>query len=203
MSDPSEVEEPPIRFTDNRKIDREPSADEASGGEASAPPPAAPSGAPDENAQLLEERTRDLQRVSAEYANYRKRMERENRAAEERGVARALNALLPVLDDWDRARDHGDVTGQIEAIVDKQWSVFTTLGLELVGAEGDEFDPQLHEAVLHDESDDVTRSTVTKVLRKGYRFQERLLRAAMVGVTDPLNPQPAEPTEEASDESRP
>ena len=151
-------------------------------------------------AGLLDERTRDLQRVQAEYANYRKRMDREVLAAEQRGVGRTLAALLPVLDDWDRAREHGDLTGPLATIVEKEQRALADLGLEAIGAEGDPFDPTLHEAVLHDESDAVDVPTCTKILRKGYRHGERLLRPAMVGVSDPASPAAA-PSPEGGDPS--
>jgi len=149
-----------------------------------------PAEGPMVEAALLDERTRDLQRVQAEYANYRKRMDREVQAAEQRGVGRALTAVLPILDDWDRAQQHGDVSGPIETILEKQWRALTTLGLEPVGLEGDPFDPTLHEAVMHDESADVEVPTCTKILRKGYKHGERLLRPAMVGVSDPATAAP-------------
>ena len=136
-------------------------------------------------ASLLDERTRDLQRVQAEYANYRKRAERERLAAGEVAVGTALGELLPVLDDIDRAREHGDLTGALKAIADKLEGVVTKLGLEAFGETGDPFDPSVHEAVMHAESDDVDAPTCTTVMRKGYKHGERLLRPAMVGVTDP------------------
>lgn len=139
----------------------------------------------DENATLLAERTADLQRLSAEYANYRKRAERDRLAAGELAVGRVLTDLLPVLDDIDRAREHGDLTGGLKAVADRLQESLTKLGLESFGAVGDEFDPAVHEAVLHDESADVTVPTCTTIMRPGYRHRDRLLRPAMVGVSDP------------------
>jgi molecular chaperone GrpE len=157
-----------------------------------AEPPTAPateSGeVPQVDAALLDERTRDLQRVQAEYANYRKRADRDRLAAGDLAVGRALAELLPVLDDMDRARAHGDLTGALKAVADHLEAVFTKLGLESFGEVGDPFDPAVHEAVMHDESDAVSEPTCTSVLRKGYRHQGRLLRPAMVGVTDPAAP---------------
>lgn len=200
----SEPEEPPIRIKDSRKIDpvtgkvRNPAggSDSPAGDLADAPatdPEGGLGGAPEETAQLLEERTRDLQRVSAEYANYRKRADRERLAAGELAVGRTLQELLPVLDDLDRANAHGDLTGGLKAIADKLTAAFDKLGLVSFGEVGDEFDPSLHEAVLHEESDSVSVPTCTTVMRVGYRHGERLLRAAMVGVTDPVHP--AAPTQ--------
>jgi len=132
------------------------------------------------------ERTADLQRVQAEYANYRKRADRDRLAAGDVAISRVLAELLPVLDDIDRARSHGDLTGALKAVADHLEGIFTKLGLQAFGEVGDPFDPAIHEAVLHTESDDVTAPTATTVMRRGYQHGERLLRAAMVGVTEPV-----------------
>ena len=182
-------EQEPVIIRDNRKFD--PATGEArkvasaeDKPSADAPSTEAPV---DESAALLAERTADLQRVQAEYANYRKRADRERLEAEHLGVARALAALLPVLDDFERAIAHEDISEQVMQILEKQQRALEALGLEKFGAEGDPFDPAVHEAVLHDESDSVTEPTVTKAMRAGYKHRERLLRAAMVGVTDPVD----------------
>lgn len=167
---------------------------EVSEGEGQQSPPEADEQA-DANADLLAERTADLQRVHAEYANYRKRADRERLIAGELAVGRALSDLLPVLDDIDRAREHGDLTGGLKAISDHLQAVFAKLGLEAFGEVGDPFDPTVHEAVMHNESDEVTEPTCTTVMRKGYRHGERLLRAAMVGVSDPADPAPVVPAD--------
>jgi molecular chaperone GrpE len=133
----------------------------------------------------VEERTADLQRVQAEYANYRKRSERDRLAAGEQAVGRVLIELLPVLDDIERARSHGDLNGALKAVADQLDGIFAKLGLEPFAEVGDPFDPAIHEAVLHDESDEVTVATATTIMRPGYRLHERLLRPAMVGVTEP------------------
>jgi molecular chaperone GrpE len=140
---------------------------------------------PKAQALLVEERTRDLQRVQAEYANYRKRAERDRLAAADLGVGRVLAELVPVLDDIDRAASHGDLTGGLKAVADHLDTVLTKVGLERFGEVGEPFNPAVHEAVMHAESDDVTQPTCTSVLRPGYRYRERLLRPAMVGVTEP------------------
>jgi molecular chaperone GrpE len=200
---PEEQERVVIR--DNRKID--PVTGEARkaspAAAASTPPVTEPGEGPKVDAALLEERTRDLQRLQAEYANYRKRAERDRLAAGELAVGRTLAELLPVLDDIDRARAHGDLTGALKAVADHLETVFAKLGLQAFGDEGDEFDPSVHEAVMHDESEDVSVPTATKVLRKGYKHGDRLLRAAMVGVTDPIAPpglgeHPLEASDDAS-----
>jgi molecular chaperone GrpE len=140
--------------------------------------------------RLLDERTADLQRVHAEYANYRKRAERERQAAGDLPVGRFVSDLLPILDDLDRARAHGDLTGALKAVADHFESVLNKAGVVAFGEVGDAFDPAVHEAVMHDESPEVTRTTCTRVLRQGYRLGERLLRPAMVGVTDPSSEPP-------------
>jgi molecular chaperone GrpE len=131
------------------------------------------------------ERTADLQRLQAEYANYRKRAERDRLAAGDVAISRVLAEMLPVLDDIDRARDHGDLTGALKAVADHLEGIFSKLGLQSFGEVGDRFNPAIHEAVMHTESDDVTVPTCTTVMRRGYQHGERLLRPAMVGVTEP------------------
>lgn len=143
----------------------------------------------------LDERTGDLQRLTAEYANYRKRVDRDRSTVGELATGRVVEAFLPVLDDIERAGTHGDLTGAFKAVADKIVDGLSRLGLEPFGQVGDEFDPSLHEAVLHDESDDVAAPTATTVMRRGYRLGERLLRPAMVGVTAPAAGSPTESAE--------
>lgn len=127
----------------------------------------------------LDERTADLQRVSAEFANYRRRMDRERTAGIEAARAGVLSELLPVIDDLDRAREHGDLTdGPLKAFADKMVTVLASQGVEAFGEEGDAFDPNVHEAV-QDESDG-GEPVLGTVLRKGFRMGERTLRSAMV-----------------------
>ena len=153
------------------------------------------------DAELLDERTRDLQRVQAEYANYRKRAERDRLAAGEIAVGRVLAELLPILDNIDRAREHGDLTGGLKAVADQLGSVVDKLGLVAFGEVGDPFDPSIHEAVMHAESDEVAQPTATTIMRQGYLHGDRLLRPAMVGVTDPATPAPPA-TAPAEDETQ-
>ena len=132
------------------------------------------------------ERTADLQRLSAEYANYRRRVDRDREAVLVNSRAQFVGELLTVLDDIDRAGAHGDLTGPFKSVADKLVGVVQKLGLEPFGVEGEPFDPSVHEAVQH-ESSDVTGPTVTvlaSVLRRGYRIGDRVLRPAMVGVVD-------------------
>lgn len=136
----------------------------------------------------LAERTSDLQRVTAEYANYRKRVERDRAAATEAGTGAVLAGLLPVLDNLDRAREHGDLTGAFKAVADQIVDTLGRLGLEPFGSPGDPFDPMVHEAVAHQTSTEVSEPTCVDVMRVGYRHAERLLRPALVAVADPQTP---------------
>jgi molecular chaperone GrpE len=129
--------------------------------------------------------TADLQRVQAEYANYKKRVERDRSLAHELAVSSVLIELLPVLDDIERAESHGELTGGFKAVADHIASATERIGLSKYGTAGDAFDPQIHEALLHETSADVTTSTATKILQPGYKFKDRILRPARVGVTDP------------------
>lgn len=133
----------------------------------------------------LEERTHDLQRVSAEYANYRKRVDRDRGAAAEQTTGKVLTDLLPVLDDIDRAREHGDLVGPFASVAEQLTAVTGKLGLVAFGEKGDPFDPNRHEAVAHQTSADVDEPTCVEVMRRGYTLGERLLRAALVAVADP------------------
>ena len=129
--------------------------------------------------------TADLQRLQAEYANYRKRVERDRAVAGEIAVAGVLSELLSTLDDIERAAQHGELAGGFKSVSDQLIATTTKLGLEKYGQDGDEFDPQIHEALMHETSADVTVATASKILQPGYKFKERVLRPARVAVTDP------------------
>ncbi|TDD11283.1 nucleotide exchange factor GrpE [Nonomuraea diastatica] len=182
-------EEPVIR--DNRKIDpetgqvREAPADEQ---EAPAEAPQAQNG---ELAAQLAERTADLQRLQAEYTNYRRRVERDRVVVREQAVAGALTELLPVLDDIGRARDHGELTGGFAKVAESLEAVLTKLGLSPFGQKGDPFDPTVHEALMHSYSTEVTEPTAIEVLQLGYRMGDRVLRPARVAVAEPEDATPA------------
>ena len=133
--------------------------------------------------------TADLQRLQAEYANYRKRVERDRAVAHELAIGSVLTELLATLDDIDRAADHNELTGGFKAVADQLAAITNRFGLEKYGSEGDAFDPQIHEALLHDTSADVKVATATKILQPGYKYKERILRPARVAVTDPEEPQ--------------
>lgn len=174
----------PVTITDKRRIDpetgevREPAT--APGGAAPASA-AAPESANDSDE--VTELKATLQRVKAEYDNYRKRALRDQQLIAERTKANVVSELLGVLDDLDRARSHGDLeSGPLKAVADKLVSALEGLGLSAFGQEGDEFDPQLHEAVQHD--GDGTHPVVGTVMRRGYRVGEQVIRHAMVGVVD-------------------
>jgi len=128
------------------------------------------------------ERTADLQRLQAEYQNYRKRVERDRLTVREIAVSNILEALIPVLDDIGRARDHGEVTGGFKSVSDNLETVVAKLGLQQFGKEGEPFDPTLHEALMHSYSSDVTEDTCVQILQPGYRIGERIIRPAMVAV---------------------
>ncbi|OFI36836.1 nucleotide exchange factor GrpE [Arthrobacter sp. SW1] len=128
----------------------------------------------------------DLLRLQAEYVNYRKRVERDRAVAGEMAVIGVLNSLLPVLDDIDAARQHGDLEdGPFAAIAAKLENALKTYGLERIDATGVEFDPTIHEALIQQAGQDIEVDTVSQVLRSGYRSKERVLRAAQVIVSVP------------------
>ncbi len=129
--------------------------------------------------------TNDLQRLQADFANYRKRVDRERLAAHELSTASVLVDLLPILDDFDRAAAHDELTGGFKAVADRLTSITDKLGLQKFGTQGDAFDPNIHEAIAHETSSEVSETTVTKVLQPGFRFKERVIRVAMVVVADP------------------
>lgn len=167
--------------------DRHPQADSAGGVQVDEAAAGTVEVSADELATLrsqLEERTGDLQRITAEYSNYRRRVERDRQAVIASAKAQVAGELLTVLDDIERAEAHGDLSGAFKVVADKLVAGLTAQGLESYGATGDEFDPDVHEAVQHSTSPEVQGPTVTTVLRRGYRFGERVLRPAMVAVTD-------------------
>ena len=142
-------------------------------------------------AELEEVRTKesalvdDLKRLQAEYVNYRRRVDRDRDVARGLAVAGVLESLLPVLDDIGRARDHGDLDGAFKTVAENLEAVVTRLGLERYGQAGDPFDPAIHEALMHEHSDEVSEATCTQILFPGYRVGERILRAARVAVAEP------------------
>lgn len=200
--DRSETDEevPRVVIRDKRRLDPvtgQKREAPASAGNA-APAGQAPAGAA-AHADELAERTADLQRLSAEYANYRRRVERDRTAVVEIAQDRVLAALLPVLDDVDRAREHGDLEGAFKAVAEQLVGVLAKLGLQPFGEPGEPFDPSRHEAVMHSTSEDVVGPTCVRVMRRGYQRGDRVLRPAMVAVADPVEPAvPAETSTETA-----
>ena len=133
----------------------------------------------------IDELTADLQRLHAEYANYRKRVERDREGVRQLAVANSLAELLPVLDDVERARQHGDLEGAFRSVGESLETIVGRLGMERFGEPGDEFDPALHQAVSSDPSPDVTVPTCVSIYAPGYRFAGRVVRPAVVAVQQP------------------
>ena len=140
---------------------------------------------PGQEADPVATLTSDLQRLQAEYANYRKRVERDRAVAHESAIGAVLTELLALLDDVDRAEQHGELSGGFKAVADQLNSITARIGLEKYGAAGEAFDPQIHEALMHEESAEVLVPTASKILQSGYKYKERILRPARVAVTDP------------------
>ncbi|ALL75014.1 molecular chaperone GrpE [Pseudonocardia sp. EC080610-09] len=203
MAGDEEQQDEPVTFRDRRKVD--PETGEARPQETGAAEQAAPAG--DGTDQIVDpvagpadgvdpevekltaevaERTADLQRVTAEYANYRRRADRDREQTQLAAKVSFVSDLLTVLDDFERAEQHGDLTGAFKSAADKVGGVLTKLGLEPFGAEGELFDPQRHEAVQHEpaEGSGPTVTVLSAVLRRGYRISDRVLRPAMVTVQD-------------------
>jgi len=191
---PSDHDEP-VTVTDKRRID--PQTGQVREGAAFGTPGPAPSepapgvspeaGGQDSaaNAEKVAELTADLQRVQADFANYRKRALRDQEVAERRSKAVVVNQLLPVLDDLDRARSHGDLdSGPLKSVADKLVGVLAGLGLTPFGVVGEAFDPSLHEAVQHE--GDGSNPVLGTVMRQGYKLGDLVLRPAMVGVVDTI-----------------
>jgi molecular chaperone GrpE len=180
----------PVVVTDKRRIDPETGAvrEGSTGPAPSGSAPAASGGADSDDAAELKA---TLQRVKAEYDNYRKRSVRQELLAAERAKAAVVAQLLGVLDDLDRARSHGDLeSGPMKSVADKLTTALEGLGLTAFGDEGDEFDPSFHEAVLHE--GDGTKPVVGTVMRRGYRLGDHVLRNALVGVVDTVDDEASE-----------
>ncbi|OON74911.1 nucleotide exchange factor GrpE [Streptomyces tsukubensis] len=184
-------------------------ADRAASSEAG---PAAPAGDASQTAGLtaqldqvrtaLGERTADLQRLQAEYQNYRRRVERDRVSVKEAAVANLLGELLPVLDDIGRAREHEELVGGFKSVAESLEAISTKMGLQQFGKEGEPFDPTIHEALMHSYAPDVTETTCVAILQPGYRFGERTIRPARVAVAEP-QPGTQQAKEPAADEAKP
>ncbi len=198
--EPQESEGPVIR--DKRRIDpetgqvREPRpsaapvteefdvADVTSGDGAAPPEPAEPV-EPAGAEKVLAERTADLQRLQAEYVNYKRRVDRDRETVRSSAVATVVSALLPVLDDIGRAREHGEVTGGFKAVAESLERIVDGLGLSAFGTIGDTFDPHVHEALTHSYSDGVEGPVCSMIFQVGYRLGDRIVRPARVAVAEP------------------
>lgn len=133
----------------------------------------------------LVERTTDLQRLQAEYLNYKRRVDRERENTRKTAVASTLGALLPVLDDIARAREHDELTGGFKAVAESLERTVAQLGMTTFGAEGDPFDPRIHEALMHSYSPDVDGPVCQAILQVGYQIGDRIVRPARVAVAEP------------------
>lgn len=220
--EPQESEGPVIR--DKRRIDPEtgqvreprPSAApvtgafdgaDATGGDGAAhsePGEAGEAGEPGEAAgaeKVLAERTADLQRLQAEYVNYKRRVDRDRETVRSSAVATVVSALLPVIDDIGRAREHGEVTGGFKAVAESLERIVDGLGLSAFGTVGDTFDPHVHEALTHSYSDVVEGPVCSMIFQVGYRLGDRIVRPARVAVAEPAGAaKPAADVEAEPDE---
>ncbi|WP_081238801.1 nucleotide exchange factor GrpE [Streptomyces viridosporus] len=154
----------------------------------------------DQARSALGERTADLQRLQAEYQNYRRRVERDRVAVKEIAVANLLTELLPVLDDIGRAREHGELVGGFKSVAESLETTVAKMGLQQFGKEGEPFDPTIHEALMHSYAPDVTETTCVAILQPGYRIGERTIRPARVAVAEPQpGAQTVKPAEEGTE----
>jgi molecular chaperone GrpE len=139
-------------------------------------------------ASQLTERTADLQRVQAEYLNYKRRVDRDRDLIRENATYAALAPITEVLDTIDRAREHGELEGGLQTVADQLERIVAGLGLTKFGAVGDAFDPAIHDALSHIGEDPEVQVTTCKVVAKsGYRIGDRVVRAAQVLVVDPAS----------------
>ena len=179
MAEKDHNESEGLKVTDKRKLDPQTGALREE----------TPAGTPG-----TEELTADLQRLTAEYANYRKRVDRDRELTREQIISGVLSELFPVLDDIGRARAHGELEGGFKSVGEAIENTVTRLGLKKFGEPGEEFDPLRHEAIAHEYSDEVTTATCIAVFQLGYEFAGRVIRAAIVSVADPATA-PAENAE--------
>ncbi len=134
---------------------------------------------------LVSERTADLQRLQAEYVNYKKRVDRDRNQSRASGVEAIMVELLPVLDSLALAEEHGELTGGFKLVADEIGKITARHGLTSFGEKGDEFDPHRHEALMNLPMPGVTVTTCSQVMQKGYLLNDRVLRPARVAVSDP------------------
>ncbi|MCX5200263.1 nucleotide exchange factor GrpE [Streptomyces sp. NBC_00237] len=186
--------------------DAEPKAAESSeegaaapAGDASAAKDVALTAQLDQAKMALNERTADLQRLQAEYQNYRRRVERDRVTVKEIAAANLVTELLPTLDDIGRAREHGELVGGFKSVAESLETVAAKMGLQQFGKEGEPFDPTIHEALMHSYAPDVTETTCVAILQPGYRIGERTIRPARVAVAEPQPGASADKSEDSDD----
>ncbi len=206
----AEEPEPRVHVRDNRRIDpetyevREPQASAAPAAHTSSAAfadrdAAVDAGAVEDGAVVeltasLAERTADLQRLQAEYVNYKRRVDRDRDLVRTRTIEGVLKDFLSVLDDVRSAREHGELTGGFKAVADEIERVTTKYGLQTYGEAGDPFDPHIHEALLHAHAEGIDGPTCVEILQPGYRIGDHVLRPARVAVAEPdPDAAPAEP----------
>jgi molecular chaperone GrpE len=192
-----EFEETGVRFTDKRRIDPDTGQVRRQGEvrqpETPAASPEVESVADQVEAAFVQgefgeveakvaELTSDLQRVHAEYANYRRRVDRDRELVKENAVGGVLSELLPIVDDVERARQHGELEGAFKTVGEALEVALARIGLEKYGEAGEAFDPNVHEAITHQASEVMPEPTVVAVYQPGYRFAGRVLRPARVAV---------------------
>jgi molecular chaperone GrpE len=200
--EPEEQRGPTIR--DKRRIDpktyqvrepagtgdpsREPQEPAAPAAGTSASPPEQPDARDTELAQAridVAERTADLQRLQAEYVNYKRRVDRDREVSRAGGIESVLKDLLSVVDDIRSAREHEELTGGFKAVAEELERVTAKYGLETYGTKGDTFDPHIHEALLHMHADGISGPTCVEILQPGYRIKDKVIRPARVAVAEP------------------
>ena len=186
VGDPESESAEGIRFRDKRKVD--PDTYEVREDQAAADAPT-PEGEipvqPDVADDRVAELTLDLQRLSAEFANYRRRVDRDRELNQDRAVAEVVGDLMPVLDDIERARSHGELDGGFKAVADAVEAMAAKFGLTRFGESGEAFDPHVHEAMTSDIDPEVSEPTVATVYQVGFRLKEQVLRPARVAVSNP------------------
>ena len=197
MTDPEHEEQRGPTVRDRRRIDpetfqvREPQSAAAPAGSAAAEGDQVPAGAEGGNEQVeelqaqLSERTADLQRLQAEYVNYKRRVDRDRDLTRKVALEGFVKDFLPVLDDLRSAREHGELTGAFKAVGDEVERITSRHGLETFGSKGDPFDPHIHDALMQVEAEGVDGPTCVEILQPGYRIGERVLRPARVAVGEP------------------
>jgi molecular chaperone GrpE len=224
--DPEREEQRGPTVRDRRRIDPETYQVREPQQSAAAPGPGAPAPQPSDQTETREsdvtvestelaeartalaERTADLQRLQAEYINYKRRVDRDRDVTRKAGIESVLKDFLPVLDDLRSAREHEELSGGFKAVADEVERVAAKHGLAPFGQAGDAFDPHIHEALLHAHATGITGPTCVEILQAGYRIGDKVLRPARVAVAEPgpeeaAAPAVAPPAAESQPEAAP